>query len=176
MNESIYLIAVTLSEHASLKITSYRKKIFREFGYVSALALPPLIPLAWFQDRPNLETVPFVEKPGIISINSIVKDKSAFFLSFPLPSAQQVVLDWQALFSGNGNGANPGLFPLHPGIYICSHDSTNPAEKADLPIEPAIEKLEINDFRISCFMIEFKSAGTWWEDLFYAQLWSKRIT
>jgi hypothetical protein len=172
MNKSTYLVAVTLSEHASLKITHYRKKVFREFGSVSALALPPLIPLAWFQGRPIVDTMPYIKKgAGVIPVGPAIQKADALFLSIPETSALQAVLDWQKLFVPDGKIVDDGsmLFPVYPGIYICSDNSIS------LPADPEIEKLTINDFRLTCFLLEFTSEKIWWEDLFYSQLWSKRI-
>jgi hypothetical protein len=181
MKESTYLVAVTLSEYASLRITDYRKKVFREFGAVSALALPPIIPLAWFKGRPIVDNVPYVKRPDVvIPIGPAVRVEKAdaLFLSIPETPALQIVLGWQKLFSPGGNKDDDGsmLFPVYPGIYICS-DSTadNSNVKIKLPDDPDLEKLTINDFRLTCFMLEYQSEKIWWEDLFYSQLWSKRI-
>jgi len=180
MKESTYLVAVTLSEHASLRITDYRKKVFREFGAVSALALPPIIPLAWFKGRPIVDNVPYIKRPeGVIPLGPAVRKADALFLSIPQTSSLQIVLGWQKLFSPGGNKDDDGpmLFPVYPGIYICSDNSAdNSNNKMKLPADPDREKLTINDFRLTCFMIEYDAEKSWWEDLFYSQLWSKRIT
>ncbi|NQT57758.1 MAG: hypothetical protein HQ557_02125 [Bacteroidetes bacterium] len=179
MKKSTYLVAVTLSEHASLKITDYRKKVFRKFGTVSALALPPIIPLAWFQGRPIVDNVPYIKSPGaVIPIGPAVQDTDAFFLSIPQKPALQVVLDWQKLFADDGqsNDDTSILFPVYPGIYICSDNKVDESsEKIELPADPDMEKLTINDFRITCFLLEYHAEKIWWEDLFYSQLWSKRV-
>lgn len=174
MKKSAYLIAVTLSEHASLKITDYRKKVFRELGAVSALALPPVIPLAWFQERPLVDNVPYIKSPDVvIPIGPAVQVEKvdAWFLSIPQTPALQIVLEWQKLFSPGGNidDEESMLFPIYPGIYISSDNAIS------LTTNPDMEKLTINDFRLTCFMLEYQSKKIWWEDLFYSQLWSKRV-
>ncbi len=170
MKESRYLVAVTLSEHASLKITDYRKKVFREFGAVSALALPPLIPLAWFYGRPIAENVPYLKgSEGAFSVGPAVREADALFLPILPDSALTKVLNWQKLFPSNKHPDISLLFPVYPGIYICSDKTFN------LSTDSALENLTINDFRLTCFILEYSSEKKWWEDLFYSQLWSKRV-
>ncbi len=170
MKESKYLVAVTLSEYASLKITDYRKKVFRKFGNVSALALPPLIPLAWFHGRPIADNVPYLKGPEeAFSVGSAAREADALFLSIQPASALAMVVNWQKLFPFNDEPETSRLFPVHPGIYICSDDTIN------LSADPALENLTINDFRLTCFVLEHAAEKIWYEDLFYSQLWSKRV-
>jgi len=179
MKKSTYLVAVTLSEHASLKITDFRKKVFRELGAVSALALPPVIPLAWFPERPLVDNVPYIKSPDVvIRVGPAVRKADVLFLSIPQTPALQVVLDWQKLFGHDEikDDKRSMLFPVYPGIYICSDNTVDDSnDKNKLPVNPKMEKLTINDFRLTCFMLEYQSEKIWWEDLFYSQLWSKRV-
>ncbi len=174
MDATIYLIAVTLSQSATLAIGKLRRAIFRENAAVSAYAFPALIPLAWSTYRPLADQLPHLVKPQHPLIVSDPKAvSSSRFIGLDAGSTH-CIEQWQQRVEKNlsrdaGAEAATGLFPSYPGIYLYSGiDSTLQLSADTIPA--------IDDVRITCFGIHYDDSCQWWEDLTYTELWSKHIS
>ncbi len=176
MDREVFLIGVGLSESAELAVSSFRRKLFQAAGYVSALALPPLIPLAWREQMPQAECLPFLdaagaESTGFSSIPVLVDN--AWFLGLK-PETEAVMLRWRQLFSS----AAEGWFPTTAGVFLCMEEAVSDSSAGQLS-SPGREvfsgRCRLNDFRLECYRLSSSSFPLWWQDLYECREWSKHL-
>lgn len=160
--ETRYLIALTLQESVSLKIYRERRSLFRERGWTSALALPPLIPLGWYKKRPIEDEVPYLTPPDrpIGTGRTAVIHKGNLFL----PCESEILKSWHSLF-----GDTEGWFAPYQGIFLAAAESSG-------DLLPEMNLGTLDDIRLACFSLTSKTSETqWWKDLLQALIWSKHI-
>ncbi len=153
-----YLLAATLSESAELALYRYRRELFRSHGLVSALALPPLVPLAWRDNRPIADQVPYIAAPegdGVLRSTCPKLVDGAWFLEMGIDPANasdpanvlalggdtdvaelhdnsDIPALWQrVLHQQEFIDDAPGWFPIYPGIFLCMDEQTDASQMTD---------------------------------------------
>lgn len=160
--ETRYLIALTLQESVSLKIYRERRSLFRERGWTSALALPPLIPLGWYKKRPIEDEVPYLSPPDrpLETGRTAAIHRGNLFL----PCTSEI---FKSRYSLSGDAE--GWFAPYQGIFLS-------AEESSCDQLPEMQPGTIGDIRLACFSLTSKTSETqWWKDLLQELLWSKHI-
>ncbi|MGM0431720.1 MAG: hypothetical protein ACQEQU_03295 [Spirochaetota bacterium] len=153
-----YLYAITLPQAPHLAITAYKKMLFKTFGAVSALALPPLIPLGWSSKAERIASLPPLPKPQncVIPSGSPKKFQNGWFLSVePAGSFHQL----KQLIPNEPQSA---LFPDREALFIAADE---PSLSGLLPQSPNI--LSLDDFRLKVFALTCNSE-VWYKDIFYS--------
>ncbi len=177
-----YLLAATLSESAELALYRYRRELFRSHGLVSALALPPLVPLAWRDNRPIADQVPYIAAPegdGVFRSTRPKMIDGAWFLEMGTEPASGKASANAPVPGGRGDGANvdgssdipalwqralhqqeflddaPGWFPVFPGIFLCMDEHIDESLTTDGQAEADISE---HLFQETCRLNDFRIA------------------
>lgn len=153
-----YLYAVTLPQAAHLAITTYKKTLFKTFGAVSALALPPLIPLGWSSTPERIAHLHRLPRPQncVVPPVSPRRFQSGWFL--PVEPADS----FQQLRQLLPNDTESALFPARGELFLSAVD---PVLEGPLPENQ--DMLCLDDFRLKVFALTC-SSEIWYEDIYYS--------
>jgi hypothetical protein len=148
-----YLYTVTLPEALSLAITSYKRSLFKTQMCVSALAVPPLIPVAWTAD-------PYPIPGDIITPSKWIIDSGK---PREYGGAWYIMCDSHGQFSEISTAFDrfnqvSGLFAPYCGIFAASA-----SEAHELPVPEVPSRIE--DFRLGLYEFTFNDPQSWYEDL-----------
>jgi hypothetical protein len=149
----IYLYAVKLPQAVTVAITSYKQSLFKARACVSALAVSPLIPLAWTQRPQQLpENIP---APSVWKITDSQPRAYGDVWYLPcLPESEFESLKRSLDFPD----LTPGLFPVFHGIYTASRkDLSDPPDYTG--------SMRIDDFRLAVYEVAYTDSSLWYEDV-----------
>lgn len=153
-----YLYAITLPQAPHLAITAYKKTLFKTYGAVSSLTLPPLIPLGW-SSKPNcLASFHQLPRPQncVIPAKSPKIIQNGWFLPVePADSFHQL----KQLLPHESQSA---LFPDREELFIAVHEPSLPD-----PLPQCSDILSLDDFRLKVFALTC-APENWYKDVFYS--------
>ena len=189
------LLALTLPTAMEQPLLDLQRRLFRELGLISAMALPPLLPLLWTADPLPLESVrevarasticlrlsgraPEVRKGEVILPVEIAVRRGEPETPAPLRLLRKAAQKQRVAPAQSGGSQDPGaLFPPLETVRLASAETP---ESADLlaqlaaeaePIRGESEALTLTSLRI---VLEKESA--WWQHLYYEALAQRRVT
>lgn len=159
----IYLYAVKLPQAVTLAITSYKRSLFKTRGCISALAVLPLIPLAWTRSSHRLPDA--IPAPGVweITDSEPAACSEAWYLRCA-PETEIESLKRTLAFPD----LIPGLFPFSPGIHIASsHDLVHPPKYTGFG--------RIDDIRLWVYEVSCTDPSRWYEDVMFRSVDQKHL-
>ncbi len=153
----ILLHALTVSQSAHLALTAYKRKLYKAYDCVSAMAFPPLIPLYWSSsDSPLPKPYITAFKQGMAINREPILNSNSWYLPLEEPGLIRSV-------QNSMPETISGLFPISEGIYIGEKEETTELIPLDSPCR-------ISDLWITTMRITVSSEISWWEDLFISTL------
>ena len=156
---NILLHALTLSQSAHLALTSYKRTLYRESDCISAIALPPLIPLSWAPSESG-SAPPY--------ITPLTEPLVTGTIPLRMGDSWYLPTDWTVKAEGGDPHSIQGLFTIYPGIYLCA------AEEGFIP-SPLEQPCRVTDLWLAAFRLTVRETVSWWEDLFVSTLSSRHI-
>jgi hypothetical protein len=114
----LYLLSLKPSSNLEAELWNVKKKIFKEEGFLSALALPPLIPLGWNQNPVSKEVFFRIRNIGLPPLLYRGYRKSGNIISGLAEPAEAIekLLRWTSV---------DGPLNIVPGIFLAVDESGN---------------------------------------------------
>lgn len=197
------LLALTLPDNLEQPLLALQHRLFGELGLVSAMALPPLIPLLWTPEPLPLELLRGVARATPLALGlpgagpSIVEGEVV--VPVTIASGRRMSAEPELLqllretarthaseYAGTSRREVAGLFPLLPGIRVASDESApveGPLGGLDDSVEAAPESfgelplgIESEALSISSFELTFEEETAWWRHLRFREMARKRVT
>jgi hypothetical protein len=163
------LYALAISQAAHIAVTSYKKSLFKTFEWVSAIALPPLIPIGWIHEDHrmiSLEELPYIDRPETdLTIETAPVEYAS---SWYLPVQDHHYVDtMRETFSAIGI-SDSGLFAPFSGLFAAVSDMKNQP--------PALDRqLTINDLRLLHLEITYREPHSWWNHMMYSVMEERHL-
>ncbi len=163
------LYALAISQAAHIAVTSYKKSLFKTFECVSAIALPPLIPIGWIHEDHrmiSLEELPYIDRQE--TDLTIETAPAEYASSWYLPVQDRNYLEAiRETFRSMGL-SDPGLFEPFPGLFTAASDMKNRP--------PALDRqLIINDLRLLHLEITYREPHSWWSHMMYSVMEERHL-
>ena len=154
-----------------VRIDSFRRSIFREFGVTSPVALPPFIPICWVESLPEKD---ILDQAAALPSDSLrtgkpVVHKKALFLSVE-PSTL-----FACAKAPVKSFAKEGIFPAFPGILV--YDGRENIDLVSV-IRDKISGLSCSwsVSSLSFVLIELETEGLpWWKGVRWEIQWTSRL-
>jgi len=164
---TLTLLALFAPGSVEAEVGRLQQSIFRAHGLVSAVALPPLVPVAFLpppapaahdagKERrallPRLNAA--VQAPYRISLAGAAWVDGWLYLGVESGGL------WQALKAAAGTGESPGLFPVHPGFFLGCAEAKAKQREA---IQPSLPAGAFSSSRLAVVELEVDAReGAWW--------------
>jgi hypothetical protein len=156
----MYLLAITPPGNIEVLLQEQRSEIYSKTGEASALALPPLIPVAWYTSEPAIEKKLLkIEGPRRIDLGTRVPFKNGLYREMK----DRTLWD-QAAVQLPGPSCRNIPFAPFPGIFMAGRN-----KNISLPENPV--SLGWKAKSLSCYQIEWKTE-IWCENLVWKEIWS----
>jgi len=155
------LLALLVPGSIEAEVGALQQAVFSELGYVSAIALPPLVPVRFLQlDAPaRLPQVPGrdVTAGFVVRVTGKAWSSGHLFLGLDTGGA------WSALRGDDRWSDGPPIFPCFEGFYLgCSE--AEPAERPAVRV-PAMDR-QFTSMDIALMSITASDDGPrWWREV-----------
>jgi hypothetical protein len=164
MDAPRHLIALILPGSVDAELAGVQAGLFAGHGLSSALAVPPLVPVA-FTDAPPRgllsELDAAVHSPWRMAVRGTMWVDGALFAALDTGGT------WEALrlrvIERCGKGT-PGLFPAAEGIFLGCGDA---AEDLRAAIHPEVSDVSFSSCDIALVDFTTGDAAAWWRELYW---------
>ncbi len=187
------LLALTLPTAMEQPLLDLQRRLFRELGLTSAMALPPLLPLLWTADPLPLESVrevarasticlrlsgraPEVRKGEIILPVEIAIRRGEPESPAPLRLLREAAQKQRVATAQSGGSQDPGaLFPPLEAVRLATAETP---ESADLLAQLAAEPIrgESEALTLTSLRVVLEKESAWWQHLYYEAVAQRRVT
>jgi hypothetical protein len=143
-------------------ISNIQHSLFQERGFVSALSLPPMVPLMFTRDLPDEPARQRIEQRDIIETSNIIWKENVCYLEISPPEL------WSRIRKPYKVLETAGLFDLHHGLFLAH---------ADTPSDIAInDRFAWAVTYLECIKLELiGDRPYWWQGLYWETVWKKRL-
>jgi hypothetical protein len=156
---TLTLVALFPPGSVEAEVGRLQQRIFGEHGLVSAVALPPLVPVAFLPGTgpprgilPRLNAA--VAAPYRIVMTGLSWDDGWLYLELDSGGA------WTALRAGAGENDAAGFFPVHEGFFLGCKEASADRQKLILPPVP---QGAFTSSRLAAVQIDAAAGeGAWW--------------
>jgi hypothetical protein len=155
------LLALLAPGSIEVEVGALQQAIFSQYGCVSAIALPPLVPVRFLpaDASPRLPQVPGRDVPAGFVVRVTGPDWSAGHLFLRLDTGGA----WSALHADGRWTDGPPLFPCFEGFYFGCAES-EPAVRAGLAL-PAMDR-RFSSIDLALLSISVPDDGAdWWTEI-----------
>lgn len=155
------LLALLAPGSIEAEVGALQQAVFSEHGYVSAIALPPLVPVRFLPlDAPaRLPQVPGrdVAKGFVVRVTGAAWRSGHLFLSLDTGGA------WSALRGDDRWSDGPPAFPCFEGFYLgCSE--AGPSERSAVRVPATDRRFSSVDVALMSITV-FDEGPDWWREV-----------
>lgn len=162
----MYSVALLPPSNIGHSISLTQTEFFRRCGDPFALALPPHVPLGFFDVEPPRPAEPLVQDTSLYT-DGIIPSGDYLFLQV-LP--EDLLIRLSSLLIAKDTGHLP-LYPIGVGIPMVQAQRT--AGIRELPGAPPI--LRWKSSHVVCFEMRWQDRSVWWENFTYTETWRVKL-
>jgi hypothetical protein len=155
------LLALLVPGSIEAEVGALQQAVFADHGFVSAIALPPLVPVRFVpaESPARLPQVPGREVTAGFAVRTTGPAWSGGHLFLGLDTGGA----WRALRGDERWGDGPALFPCHEGFFLGCAEAA--PEARDSVVAPAMDR-RFSSTDIALVTIVVPDEGTdWWSDV-----------
>ena len=157
----MYLVAVKPPPNIRRAIYDYQVSLFRKNANPAALALPPHIPLAFFETSPPHPCNLVQQEP--LKSCGCVEDPPWLLLLF------QPAAELERLKSLLPKASSPPWYPTGRGALLSHYGA-----KSALPVDE-LPGVQWKTSQLVCLELKAESPGLWWESVEYREIWRVKL-
>ena len=153
----MYLVAVVPPSNIRRVLYDYQISLFRRSSFPAALALPPHIPLAFF-DTPPPRPRSLIQQTSFESCGLIEKPPWLLLEILPAHELERLISELP----------ETGAFEWYPvavGVPVLMNESNKKHLVDDYPV------IRWKTSHLLCLKIEVKNPRRWWEHIEYSEIW-----
>jgi len=171
----IFLTCIEPPGNLQKEMISLRRVLFREAGVVSALVLPPIVPVFFSAGEPDERSLDTLISAceGIFCTEEIVIYKNSIFISLKNKEL------WQKMRETFASNEEKTLFEPFPGIFLASEigdiDLSEQELKKLLSVPPQHGEYKWKSSNLTVLKIYYETQEKWWENLFWETVFSRKI-
>ena len=159
-----YVVALRPPGNIAKEVADLQRTVQREYGLVSAVALPPVTILAQTQQPPERS---FLEDTSVGAFTALRPQRirlSTAALELAL-EPHSPLLDAVASFFGTDD--------FRPGFFLGDTREARGITEEDIATLP-VPAFTLRSAWLSIFELRFSNPDTWWEDLVWIERWRSR--
>ena len=165
----MYLIGLRTPSNINSDLVVLQSSVFRLTGFASAFAIPPMVPLGWFENEPETGTGPDFQ-------NTSLHLGSWKFSSEMLWIEVQPESTIQKLRAKLPPVNDTGYINTLNGIFICQNERTLTSEEVDRINALVKPSSQWKSSRICCYNLRsVEESANWWEEVYIEEQWSHWI-
>lgn len=176
--ETLKFLVLTPPQDIELKILSLRSDMFSQYGYISALVLPVMVPVCSIHPEIQVKAIKKAFKSFhftgfTITTSSLVEISGSLFikieeskeLSDLLAGCRKLLIPLSQDKDYNRKGMGPVCFPLYTGFFLARNEQTISIKEMGINI-PDPKTLCFKKFSICILDITiYSQLETWWENI-----------
>ncbi len=160
----MYLVALFPPSNIQRVLSEIQRRVFQELSGAIALAIPPLVPLGFFAEKPDPPAVTApIQECQLRSQDYIVSGNHVYLDIAP---ADEIARIRDPLVGG----ATTPLFPVLPGVPIGIG-----LRKPETVLGWQTPGIGWKTCRLLCLGLEFEENAEWWENLVYRECWGVKL-
>lgn len=183
------LLALTLPDNLEQPLLRLQRRLFSELGLISALALPPLLPLLWTRAAPTLEDLRTLAHAGPVAVTlterALTREGREIVVPVTVASPRGAPMEGEAVERLAAVARSvcaevatePLPFPPLRGIRIAS-DQASPIEDLEVHLRELSEAVPAGEsaaISVASLEITLMEEEQWWRHLFFREIARKRF-
>ena len=160
----MYLIALSPPPNIRRILSQSQTRIFQDLSSAAALTLPPIVPLGFYDKRPEPPAASALVQECQLRSTDLIRHGNHIYLN--LSPAEEIDRIRHLLDEGT---AEP-LFPILPGVPI-GIELEHPMDSVPWPAPAVAWKT----CRLLCLELEIDSMPSWWENTSYVECWDIKL-
>ncbi|HEY9594725.1 MAG TPA: hypothetical protein VHE79_09625 [Spirochaetia bacterium] len=161
------LVALIVPGSVEAEIAAVQARIFREHGLTSAVAVPPLVPVAFVGETPRGL---LGDLDAAVSAPWSMRTAVAAWIGGALYARLDTEGAWEAVRAGaleRCGHETAALFPVGEGFFLGCGDAPQEERAA---IRPSIPALSFSSCSVAVVQLEAPDPAAWWRELYWEVL------
>lgn len=158
----MYLVALLPPPNIQKHFRAVQVKVFREYSNPAATALPPHIPLGFYDDAPE-KLQSFIQAHPLRGGEYRTEGNCAYCSITPAAEIERI-----RAFLPDAEAAP--LYPLVTGVSI----GLDLSDRVNAKVLPILD-VRWNSSHLCCYKLSFASGSRWWYNVGYEQTWNVKL-